>query len=111
MIVTIQQIQLALATYVEHELAKKATGIMKFGIYFILPKIPKYVLGFVGKYIDNPFFKDMFDENGNVKIDEVYNTAKEAIRKSGQIEMFGFVFNETDIDKLYTYIKQTGATV
>jgi actin-related protein len=49
--------------------------------------------------------KDYFDENGNIHLDEVYNTAKTAIRKSGQIQMFGIIFSESDVDKLYSFIK------
>ena len=45
-----------------------------------------------------------FNENNNIKIDEVYNSAKLAISKSGQIIAYGIIFNENDIDKLYNYI-------
>jgi hypothetical protein len=51
--------------------------------------------------------KDFMDENGNIELDKVYSQAKEAIQKSGQFEMYNIIFNETDIDKLYGYIKQT----
>ena len=44
------------------------------------------------------------DEN-TINVDLIYNSAKTAIRKTGQIEYSGILFNETDIDKLYTYIK------
>ena len=50
-------------------------------------------------------FKDYFDETGNVKLDDLYNAAKAAIAKSGQFTMYGLIFNEADIDKLYEYIK------
>ena len=48
----------------------------------------------------------MFDDNMNIDVDIVYNMAKEAVKKSGQFVMYGIVFNETDIDKLYSYIRQ-----
>ena len=54
---------------------------------------------------DIPMMRDLFDENKNLKIDEIYNMAKQAIKKSGQFTYFGIIFNETDNDKRYNYIK------
>lgn len=105
MVVNLQQIRNGVTRYVEAEIGQKATGLTKFMVYFILPKLSKQLENLVLTAKDNPITKDLFDENGNVNLDEVYNTAKEAIKKSGQIEMYGIIFNETDIDKLYTYIK------
>ena len=107
MLINVQQIQRGLVNYVENEIAKRATGITKFGVYFILPKLSSNTAALVNVLRDNIMFKDMFDENGNIELDAVYNGAKEAIRKSGQIEMYGVIFNESDIDKLYNYIKNT----
>lgn len=42
-----------------------------------------------------------------VDLDQLYNRSKTAIAKSGQIELAGIIFNETDIDKLYSYIRNT----
>ena len=41
-------------------------------------------------------FKDFFIENGDVDLDKLYATTKEAIRKSGQVEYMGIIFNESD---------------
>lgn len=99
--VNIEQIQMGLNRYVEEEIAKKATGFNKFAVYFALPSINKKI----PQLINN--FKDFFDENGNINLDEIYNNAKSAISKSGQFSLYGIIFNETDIDKLYSYIKNT----
>jgi hypothetical protein len=40
-----------------------------------------------------------------VDIDALYSNAKSAMQKSGMVEMFGIIFNESDIDKLYAYIR------
>lgn len=105
MIVTAQQIQRGVSKYIETELARKATGITKFGIYFMMPRISQNTIDYINKFQDNPLFKGMFDESGNIELDEVYNCAKQAIQKSGQVEAYGFIFKEDDIDKLYNYIK------
>ena len=99
--VTVEQIQMGLNRYVEEEIAKKATGFNKFAVYFALPSINKKI----PQLINN--FKDFFDENGNINLDEIYNNAKSAISRSGQFSLYGIIFNETDIDKLYSYIKNT----
>jgi hypothetical protein len=52
----------------------------------------------------NPIMSDMFNENGDVDIDELYNTAKQAVRKSGQFTVYGVILNESDIDRMYNYI-------
>ena len=105
MVVNLEQIQKGITLFVEKEIAPKATGIKKFGIYFMLPTIQKTVANYLTKIKE--FMPDLFDENENVKLDEFYNQAKSAVQKTGQFEFMGIIFNESDIDKLYTYIKGT----
>lgn len=107
MIVNIEQIQNGVMKFIDAEIGAKAVGFNKFAVYFILPKVTKTVPDLVTQYKDNPMFKDYFDENGNVKLDELYNNAKSAIAKSGQFTLYGLIFTEADIDKLYEYIKST----
>ena len=106
MIVNLEQIQMGVLGFVEKEIASKATGFKKFGIYFIMPTIKKSVADYLVKL--KSFMPDLFDENSDVDLDKFYNLAKDAIKKSGQFEFMGIIFNETDIDKLYSYIKSTG---
>ena len=104
--VNLEQIQMGILGFVEKESASKATGFKKFGIYFMMPTIKKSVVDYLVKM--KSFMPDLFDENSNVDLDQFYNLAKDAIKKSGQFEFMGIIFNETDIDKLYSYIKSTG---
>ena len=106
MVVNLEQVQMGVISFVENEIGAKATGFRKFGVYFMLPTIKKSVVNYMNKI--KGFMPDSFDENGNIDLDEFYNTAKNAIKKSGQFEFMGVIFNETDIDKLYSYIKSTG---
>lgn len=105
MVVNIEQVQRGVVSYVEKEIGQKATGIKKFGVYFIMPSINRYVAEYINKF--KGIVPDMFDNDGKLKIDEVYNNSKQAIQKSGQFEFMGIIFDETDIDKLYTHIKNT----
>ena len=105
MYVNTQQIQIGVTNFIENEIAKKAVGANKFMVYFAMPIINKKIIQYIDTYSKNTLTKDMFDENNNVDIDTVYNMANSAVRKSGQFMMYGIVFNENDIDKLYAYIK------
>ena len=105
--VNTQQIQIGAMSYYNNEIAKKTVGIKQFGAYFLMPIVGKKVENYVNAFAENELTKEFFDENRNVDIDVIYNMAKDAIKKSGQFVAFGLVFNENDIDKLYTYIKHT----
>lgn len=107
MFVNTEQIQLGVVNFIENEIAKKATGANKFFVYFAMPVVAKKIPSYVENFSTNQFTADMFDENKNVDLDKVYSMAKEAIKKSGQFVLYGIIFNENDIDKLYAYIKQT----
>lgn len=103
MIVNLEQIQAGVVKFIEAEIASKATGFKKFGIYFMLPTIQKKVVDYLQNIKE--FMPDLFDENSNVKLDKFYNNAKSAIQKSGQFEYMGIIFNENDVDKLFASIK------
>ena len=50
---------------------------------------------------------ELFDENGNVLLYEVYKRAKEAMKKSGEvyIDKINYFADEQDLECLYNYIK------
>lgn len=103
MVANVQQIQEGVVRFVENELANKATGVRKFGIYFIMPIISNKTKDYID--IAKKYTPELFTEDGHIKIDEVYNHGKKAIQRSGQFEFMGIIFNESDVDKLYSYIK------
>ena len=104
MFVNTQQVQIGVTNYIEQEIASKAVGFQKFATYFVLPKVNKVIEQYMIQLKDNPIVKDMFNENGDVNIDELYNMAKQAVRKSGQFAVYGVLLDESDIDKIYAYI-------
>ena len=46
--------------------------------------------------------------DGAIDLDVLYSAAKQGIQKSGKFEYKGIIFDETDVDKLYQYIKNRG---
>ena len=109
MIASVEQVKLGVLNFVEAEIASKAVGFQKFATYFAMPIIGKKVEEFAKTFFENNATKDFFDGNGNVKLDEVYNTAKASVQKSGQFTVYGVMLGETDIDKLYEYIRRAQA--
>lgn len=107
MFVNVEQVQVGITNFIEEEIAKKAVGANKFMVYFAMPVINKRVEQYIHKFADSELTKEMFDEQKNVDIDKIYSMAKDAVRKSGQFTLYGVIFNESDIDKLYSYIRQT----
>ena len=105
MVVNVEQVQAGVLNFIEKEIASKAVGVKKFGIYFLLPTIKNKVVTYLSSV--KGLVPELFDENNNIEIDKVYGFAKDAIKKSGQFEFMGIIFNETDVDKLYSYIRPT----
>lgn len=49
---------------------------------------------------------EIIDQDGNVDIEALYKAAKEGIKATGgKIEIKGLIFNEQDIDKLYSMMR------
>lgn len=105
MMVNLEQVQSGVFNFIDREIGTKATGFKKFSVYFLAPTIKNKIANYL--ITMKEFIPELFDENNNVDIDVLYNMGKDAIKKSGQFEFMGIIFNETDIDKLYSYIKST----
>lgn len=105
MIVTVEQVKLGVVDFIKQEAWKKTTGIKKCLCWGASELAPEYVQYWVDKaYSDPVMLKKFFDESGSLKLDAVYEIAKRSVENSGQFYAFGFMLNESDIDKLYAYI-------
>ena len=109
MVVNLEQVKIGAKNFIDQEICAKAVGKTKFVICFLSP----IIVGKIPKYLNSlkEFAPEIFDENGNVELDKFYNMGKEAIKKSGQFEFAGIIFNETDVDRLYSFIKNTGVVI
>ena len=108
MVVSIDQVRVGVKKYVEMEIANKATGVVKFLVYFMLPSIDKGVVDYINKAKESAMFSEMFNENGNIMIDDVYDRAVFAMEKSGKVllDKFSLTLDKTDVEKIYQYIKE-----
>jgi hypothetical protein len=106
MFVNAEQIQLGVETFITNEIGNKTIGFKKFGISFLAEIGTRATAHYINSLASNPILSlVVFDENHNVNIDEVHTMAKAAIQKSGPFNLMGVIFNESDIDKLYNYIR------
>lgn len=101
----IQDIKLGIIDYIDSEIAAKAQGIMKWGIYSF-----GVIFGLKGDQIIERSLPVLgyFDlTNGNdIDIDTLYKGAKEGIKKSGSFTWNGIIFDDKDIEKLFTFIRK-----
>ena len=107
MTVTMEQIQAGFVKFIDTEIAPKATTMAKFMIYFMTPSIVKGIKIKIEGIKNSGVMPDLFDESGNVVIDEVYARAKDAIKKTGKLYIDGLNYfaDETDLERLYNLIK------
>ena len=98
----------AIMTYAEEEIAKKASGLTKFGSYFLIASLYNHPEKTVGALIESPFIKmtDIINPDGTIKADELYSNARSAMEKAYSITIAGITFTISDIDKLYSIIQR-----
>lgn len=104
--VNAEQIKKGLTNYIDEEIANKSNGLRQFVVYMAIPMIRRNAEELMNKYADNPLFNGFIDGD-EVELDEVYDMAKEAMRKTGKVEISGILFDDGDLDKLYEHIKRS----
>lgn len=105
--VNIEQLQRAITEYFNQEILAKAAGWKKFSTALLFNMYKPKLADLVNSLAENPLIKitGIIDENHFIDIDALYTHAKDAIQKSGQFELMGIIFTETDIDKLNSIIR------
>lgn len=105
--VNIEQFEHAVLQYYNSEILSKATGFKKFTMSLVYEMYSTRIKMIIMELLNNPLIKmtGVVDENNFIDIDVLYHAAKEAIHKTGQFTVFGIIFNESDIDKLYSILQ------
>jgi hypothetical protein len=55
-------------------------------------------------------FEELFDDNKNFYLDKIYDRAIFAVEKSGNkilLEKYGISLDRSDIEKMYSYIRES----
>lgn len=109
--IEINKVVMGTRQYFHNEVLPHINGWQKWaagiGIDLYIQKIPQML----DQYKDNFFVKELnlTDENGNVDIETAYKLLKEQAKANPLVINISknetLTFNESDIDKLYNYIK------
>ena len=103
-----EQLERAVQIYFNSEILPKAAGFKKFTASLVFEMYSTKIKTIIIELLNNPLIKlsGIVDDDNFIDVDQLYHAAKEAIRNSGQFTLLGIIFNESDIDKLYTIIQQ-----
>ncbi len=106
--VSLNQIQLGFVAFIEREVAVKAVGLQKFLYYGASFLVASQMEQIFKTFMEDPMIKSMgfLDDNNSIDLNKLYNTAKYAIQKTGQITVSGVILDESDVEKLFQYIKE-----
>ena len=104
--VNIEQAQRAIETYFNQEILSKAVGFKKFTTALAYGMFKDRISKILTTLATNNLVKmtEVVDDNQLIDIELLYRNAKEAIQRSGQFEVMGIIFTESDVDKLYSII-------
>lgn len=103
--VNVDQVVRGACGYFENEICRKATGVAKFGAYFMLPMLPQKVNDLMAAYAASPLFSSIF-RDGQIDLELARDYAREAMRQCGSLDVMGFRLDSTDVDSLYEYIRR-----
>lgn len=113
----IGQIQRGIAAFIDNEIAPKLSGVTRV----IVSGSGGVLVSRLPMLISNPSVGGvagmlaLVDQNGEVDLDVLYTEFKRAIQQAGVVTIdipipfsapLSMSFRDTDIDKLYQYIKQ-----
>lgn len=107
--VTLQQVQAGVVKFIDSYIAPKATGFSKFMIYFVTPSLYTIIEQKYKELQSSGLMPELFNETGNLNLDETYNRARTAMQKSGKILIPGLNYfaDEEDLTILYDLIKKS----
>lgn len=96
-----------LLEYLQKEVLDKAQGTNKFLLYTGFALLTTRMDEMFHQYKNHPVLKalDIVKENDQIDVDCLYTAMKHAISKVGTFEIMGIIFNDHDVDALYSHIK------
>lgn len=103
----IVDVELVIGKYIKQEVIPAIPNpLLKFalasGSVLVMGKAERLIQ----KYLPMLQSMDIIDEEGNVDIDSLYSASKEGLKATnGKLEIKGMIFNQNDIDKLYSMLK------
>lgn len=100
--ISAENLGLALGNYLETELVPQSTGLQKVGLYLAIPTLQGKAPEMLKQFMPALSFLDSMNDDGTICLDGLYPKIKEAVHKAGKVPVMGIIFDETDVDKLYS---------
>lgn len=100
--ISAESLGLALGNYLETELVPQSTGLQKVGLYLAIPVLQNKAQEMLEQFAPVLSFLDGMNDDGTICLDALYPKIKEAVHKAGRVPVMGIIFDEADVDNLYT---------
>ena len=108
---SMQSVMAGVSAYIDREIAPMGATMKNldqflFGVKvgIIRGRLEGIVRGFVGSEMAKT--AQLVDEEGNIDIDTIYQASISSMSSVRYIDIAGIQLNETDLNKLYNYIKE-----
>lgn len=100
--ISAENLGLAVGSYLETELVPKSNGIQKVGLYLAIPLMQCKAQDLYRQYAPVLEFMECLEEDGLLNLDSLHQQLKAAVGKTGKVSLLGIVFDEDDVEKVYT---------
>ena len=103
-----QNIPLVMAEYVDAQVAPKANGVQKFGVYSMLYAVNNKMPEILQRYAPIMKMTGIMDDAGVIDVEYLHNMAADAMSHAGAVNLMGFVMDSTDVESLYAIAQRHG---
>ena len=108
MMISTSDIPAIVSQYIDSQVAPKASGMQKFGVYSILFVMNSKMPEIVARYTPVMRMAGIMDDNGMIDLDFTYNLTKDAMGHAEKVNLFGYVLDSTDVESLYAIAQRHG---
>ena len=103
--ISAQNLGIALGQYLEQELTPQAEGLRRVALYMAIPILSDKAQKMATRYKPMLEALDMMTPDGMLDLDVLYTRTKDAMHKAGKTAVFGVIFSEEDVEKIYALAK------
>lgn len=104
--ITLQQFQLALASFLEKEVLAKMSGMYKFLGYAGMFMFQRQSEEKLATLLDHPMVKhfEIVDGKGMIDIQKLYSAANYAMSKTGKVSLMGVSFDKEALEIFLSHV-------
>jgi hypothetical protein len=105
------QLYLSINEFIDREIMPLGANMdltNQFIFGFKMGIVKRKIQSVIGNYIHNNAAKmlEIIDENGNIDVDIIYQSARDVMSQMKQLEVAGITFKDTDLQKLYSIMQR-----